>query len=136
MGEPDKTQRQASEEISHILRRKENLVAYDVDQQFLDGSRSADMFVGKKHTGTSGVHHFATPPAGNSSDEELDSDPESEARVHVPREGSDDFLTLHELRDVMNSPSQSTVIRSASIQVRKSPSLQVWECTIVFPQVW
>jgi hypothetical protein len=110
-------QRQASEEISHILRRrKENSVVSDLDEQFLDGSRSADMFVGKRHMGSEGILHFATPPVGALTEEGEESDSDDQIHPSIAREDSTDFLRLDELRAVMASPSQPLYIRSASIQ--------------------
>ena len=119
---PEKTQRQASEEISHILRRPavQSFAISDQEQHLLDGSRSADMFVTKRRTGTEGVLHYATPPveAAHESSEASDSDSDM-AHAGMVRDNSVDFLNLQDLREVMGSPSQSSCIRSASIQVWK-----------------
>lgn len=117
---PEKKQRQASEEISHILRRPaiQNFASPGPDQHLLDGSRSADMFVTKKKSGTEGVLHYATPPIDQLSEEnEGGSDSDDNAVVQMQRYDSTNFLDLHELREVIESPSEISCIRSASIQV-------------------
>lgn len=115
----DTKQRQASEEISHILRRrKENSVVSDLEQQFLDGSRSADMFVAKRHMGSEGVLHFATPPLGTLVENGQDSDPEEQIHPSMLHDDSLDLLHPDEIRMVTASPSQPLYIRAASIQVR------------------
>lgn len=92
----------------------------DQEQHLLDGSRSADMFVTKRRTGTEGVLHYATPPVEAARETSSASDSDSDAAPHaMVRDDSVDFLNLQDLREVMDSPSQSSCIRSASIQVRK-----------------
>ena len=72
--------------------------------------------------GSEGVLHFATPPAGAVEEGEF-SDADDRAMPVASREESTDFLSLHELRQVMSSPSHPSYIRSASVQVWRRAEL-------------